>query len=192
MARTAAASGTRHANQRAGRPAPPRLPWARPPGLPGWSAPPPSPFSGPTGVLPPARSGAPGAAWYWKAYRTAHGTLQRVYLGKSADLTLDRLNAAAAALAAALAPRPRAAATRRRGGDPAAPLLATKLFVPPARAKLVPRPRLFARLQAGLRDKLTLIAAPAGFGKTTLLSAWRATAAGSARAPGLGLARSGG
>jgi LuxR family maltose regulon positive regulatory protein len=53
-------------------------------------------------------------------------------------------------------------------------LLATKLFVPPARANLVVRPRLFERLQAGLRDKLTLIAAPAGFGKTTLLSAWLA------------------
>jgi LuxR family maltose regulon positive regulatory protein len=59
-------------------------------------------------------------------------------------------------------------------------LLATKLFVPPARANLVARPRLFERLQVGLRDKLTLIAAPAGFGKTTLLSAWRATAVGSA------------
>jgi LuxR family maltose regulon positive regulatory protein len=59
-------------------------------------------------------------------------------------------------------------------------LLATKLFVPPARANLVVRPRLFERLQAGLQNKLTLIAAPAGFGKTTLLSAWRATTAGSA------------
>jgi len=59
-------------------------------------------------------------------------------------------------------------------------LLATKLFVPPARANLIVRPRLFERVEAGLRDKLTLIAAPAGFGKTTLLSAWRATAAGSA------------
>ncbi len=59
-------------------------------------------------------------------------------------------------------------------------LLATKLFAPPARANLVVRPRLFERLQAGLQHKLTLIAAPAGFGKTTLLSAWRATAAGSA------------
>ena len=59
-------------------------------------------------------------------------------------------------------------------------LLATKLFVPPARANLIVRPRLFDRLQAGLRDKLTLIAAPAGFGKTTLLSAWCATTAGSA------------
>src|SRR5262249_18150193 len=41
--------------------------------------------------------------WYWKAYRTRHGTLQRVYLGKAQDLTLDRLDRAAASLAA-LAP----------------------------------------------------------------------------------------
>jgi LuxR family maltose regulon positive regulatory protein len=54
-------------------------------------------------------------------------------------------------------------------------LLATKLFVPPARADLVPRPHLFDRIQRGLQGKLTLIAAPAGFGKTTLLSAWRAS-----------------
>ena len=58
-------------------------------------------------------------------------------------------------------------------------LLATKLSAPPARAQLVPRPRLFERLAAGLQGKLTLIAAPAGFGKTTLLSAWRTTAAAS-------------
>ncbi|MEP7358850.1 MAG: helix-turn-helix transcriptional regulator, partial [Anaerolineales bacterium] len=60
-------------------------------------------------------------------------------------------------------------------------LLATKLNVPSARAQLVARRRLFERLEAGLRGtrRVTLIAAPAGFGKTTLLSAWRATAAGS-------------
>ncbi len=68
----------------------------------------------------------------------------------------------------------------RPAGFPLANLLATKLFVPPARANLVARPRLFERVQAGLLDKLTLIAAPAGFGKTTLLSAWRATVAGAA------------
>ncbi len=59
-------------------------------------------------------------------------------------------------------------------------MIATKLFVPPARANLIVRQRLFERLQAGLQDKLTLIAAPAGFGKTTLFSAWRVTATGSA------------
>src|SRR5688572_12256166 len=57
-------------------------------------------------------------------------------------------------------------------------LLATKLFVPPPRFDLVPRSRLDERLTAGLRRKLTLLAAPAGFGKTTALCAWRAGAAG--------------
>jgi LuxR family maltose regulon positive regulatory protein len=55
-----------------------------------------------------------------------------------------------------------------------APLLTTKLFVPPPRPNLVPRARLVARLDEGLRPgrRLTLLSAPAGFGKTTLLGAW--------------------
>jgi LuxR family maltose regulon positive regulatory protein len=55
-----------------------------------------------------------------------------------------------------------------------APLLATKLYIPPPRPSLVPRPRLLERLDEGLRldRRLTLISAPAGFGKSTLLSAW--------------------
>src|SRR5215210_4289258 len=52
------------------------------------------------------------------------------------------------------------------------PLLATKLYIPQARPNVVLRPRLIERLNAGLHRKLTLIAAPAGFGKTTLVSAW--------------------
>ena len=54
----------------------------------------------------------------------------------------------------------------------AAPLLATKLYLPRPRGALVPRPQLLARLAAGTRLPLTLIAAPAGFGKTTLLADW--------------------
>ena len=56
------------------------------------------------------------------------------------------------------------------------PILATKLYVPPPRPNLVPRPQLIARLNQGLQSghKLTLISAPAGFGKTTLLSEWLA------------------
>jgi LuxR family maltose regulon positive regulatory protein len=53
-----------------------------------------------------------------------------------------------------------------------APLLATKLFVPRLRPNLVVRPRLVARLDAALGSPLALISAPAGFGKTTLVSAW--------------------
>jgi LuxR family maltose regulon positive regulatory protein len=52
------------------------------------------------------------------------------------------------------------------------PLLQTKLYIPPIRSELVSRPRLIARLNAGFNRKLTLISAPAGFGKTTLVSEW--------------------
>jgi len=51
-------------------------------------------------------------------------------------------------------------------------LLATKLHVPSVRSELVPRPRLTGRLDEGLERKLTLVSAPAGFGKTTLVSEW--------------------
>ena len=51
-------------------------------------------------------------------------------------------------------------------------LLSTKLFIPRLRKNLVSRRRLVDRLNAGLDKKLALIAAPAGFGKTTLLSEW--------------------
>jgi LuxR family maltose regulon positive regulatory protein len=53
-------------------------------------------------------------------------------------------------------------------------LLTTKLNFPPARPNLVPRPRLLERLSQGLRGPLTLVAAPAGYGKTTLMGEWRA------------------
>src|SRR5438067_8200964 len=52
------------------------------------------------------------------------------------------------------------------------PLLETKLYVPRPRRRLVPRPRLRERLDRGTESKLTLVSAPAGFGKTTLLAEW--------------------
>jgi LuxR family maltose regulon positive regulatory protein len=51
-------------------------------------------------------------------------------------------------------------------------LLTTKLYIPPTRPDLVSRPRLIERLNVGLHRKLTLISAPAGFGKTTLVTEW--------------------
>jgi LuxR family maltose regulon positive regulatory protein len=51
-------------------------------------------------------------------------------------------------------------------------LLKTKLHIPPLRSELVSRPRLIERLDTGLERTLTLVSAPAGFGKTTLLSEW--------------------
>jgi len=69
-----------------------------------------------------------------------------------------------------------------------APLLTTKLYMPPVRLESVSRPRLIQRLDDGLRQgcRLTLVSAPAGSGKTTLLSAW-ASLLGS-RNSGFGLA----
>lgn len=54
------------------------------------------------------------------------------------------------------------------------PLLTTKLHIPQARTASVLRPRLVMRLQQGLEQKLILISAPAGYGKTTLLCEWLA------------------
>ncbi len=53
-------------------------------------------------------------------------------------------------------------------------ILATKLYIPPPRPKAVLRPCLIERLNEGMHYKLTLISAPAGFGKTTLVSEWLA------------------
>jgi LuxR family transcriptional regulator, maltose regulon positive regulatory protein len=57
-------------------------------------------------------------------------------------------------------------------------LLATKLFIPqrfstgPQRPFLIPRPHLHPKLRAGLENRLILVSAPTGFGKTTLLADW--------------------
>jgi LuxR family maltose regulon positive regulatory protein len=54
------------------------------------------------------------------------------------------------------------------------PILQTRLHLPTIRPEPVSRPRLIERLNAGLHRKLTLVSAPAGFGKTTLVSEWGA------------------
>lgn len=71
-------------------------------------------------------------------------------------------------------------------------LLSTKLYVPRARQKMVLRPRLLERMNAGLRStdgdfarKLTLLSAPAGYGKTTLATGWLAELSAQEPAPQL-------
>ena len=51
-------------------------------------------------------------------------------------------------------------------------LLTTKLYIPPHRSDFVPRPHLYERLDEGLTRKLTLVSAPTGFGKSTLVTGW--------------------
>ncbi|MHB0877215.1 MAG: LuxR C-terminal-related transcriptional regulator [Anaerolineae bacterium] len=55
------------------------------------------------------------------------------------------------------------------------PILATKLHIPPPRPGIVPRPHLIEWLTKGLHRRLTLVSAPAGFGKTTLVGEWAAS-----------------
>src|SRR5215472_2981571 len=129
------------------------------------------------------RAGNQRGGWYWKAYHKQHGKLTTLYIGKSETLTLARLQEVAQALSAALVettpeseaevavPSAPAAAPGMRS-DAGFPLLATKLHCPLPRASLVSRPHLTARLVQGAAGPLTLISAPAGFGKTTLLAQW--------------------
>src|SRR5579884_276082 len=71
-----------------------------------------------------------------------------------------------------LVPREALASGDAKGHTSEQLLLVTKLARPSVGADLVPRPRLLSQLQPGIQCPLTLIAAPAGFGKTTLLSTW--------------------
>src|SRR2546428_5668210 len=131
------------------------------------------------------QAGHKRGGWYWKAYRKQHGKLSSRYLGKSETITLARLQTVAQALAAALVetapdtdadaavPSAQAAAPGVRSGSLTL-LLATKLHRPLPRAHLVRRPRLAARLTQGMMGPLTLVSAPAGFGKPTLLAQWLA------------------
>lgn len=148
-------------------------------------------FHSPQGTLT-ARREHRYATWYWYAYRSREGYLHKIYLGKSKELTLVRLHTAAALLSAksttspqphsALPPLQPAAATPLSSTTslPSLHLLKTKITVPPARPNMVLRPRLTQRMNAAMRSPLTLIVAPAGWGKTTLLTAWHAEASRSA------------
>jgi LuxR family transcriptional regulator, maltose regulon positive regulatory protein len=121
---------------------------------------------------------------YWYAYHlTSHRTKR--YLGKTANLTLERLEQVAEELSSAHVSSPRVSHSRSPTSGaqkPAAvsdavrkvkqPLLATKLTRPHLPAALVRRERLLRQLDAALAHRLTLLSAAAGFGKTTLLSAW--------------------
>jgi LuxR family transcriptional regulator, maltose regulon positive regulatory protein len=135
---------------------------------------------------------------YWSAYLATGERLTKKYLGKTAHLTLARLEHIAGRLAgqeippllppvsAAQMPTLERLASARTDVEvdvtqrplsaqrdtPLHPLLATKLHVPRPRTRLVSRAHLVERLQRGMARQLTLVSAPAGFGKTTLLAQW--------------------
>ena len=125
---------------------------------------------------------------YWKAYRKHQGKLYCIHLGRSHTLTLERLQATVQAFAGEHDPGEQASVSSRQNGSNKLPrrpsarmtldvdhsisLIHTKLYRPRLGSDLIPRPRLLERLNAGLGGKVTLVCAPAGYGKTTLLAAW--------------------
>jgi ATP/maltotriose-dependent transcriptional regulator MalT len=126
---------------------------------------------------------------YWYAYLAAGERLTKKYLGKTVDLTLARLEYIAVLLSAQSETQFFSLDSFAGGKssevdasqhpihirhDQLHPLLATKLHVPRLRTHLVPRTHLVDRLKQGVERSLTLVSAPAGFGKTTLLAQWLA------------------
>lgn len=132
-------------------------------------------FTGANGSLTAQKERRQRGTAYWYAYRKQQGRLRRAYLGKDADLTMLHLEATVRLLAGASderdmpAPKPSHLLPSATNGDP---LLATKLASPIVPANVVPRTRLATRLAQSIQYRLTLIVAPAGYGKTTLLGAW--------------------
>ena len=121
----------------------------------------------------------------WEANRTHKGKRSHVLLGPSHLLTLERLQAAAQMLAvtsvsldsleedleAAAASTQSMHKTAAAVGLPSI-LIHTKLYRPRSSSHVIPRVRLMERLNAGLSENASLVCAPAGFGKTTLVAQW--------------------
>src|SRR5689334_14115940 len=112
--------------------------------------------------------------WYWVAYRRRAGKLSTVYLGRSSDLSLERLLYALGRLSeAGTEPTPVASPQPRPNVPlPTAPL--TKFWTPPLVATRTSRPRLLKSLGDDTRP-LVIVTAPAGYGKTTIVADWIAT-----------------
>ncbi len=152
------------------------------------------------------RAGNRRGGWYWRAYHKHKGILYRRYIGKAEELTLARLNEVAYVFSQlhqqnkSTEERVTFKYTNSESRTKSSleytfphtqwrlqntsldcnALLSTKWSIPPARTSILPRQRLYERLQEIKRYRLTLISAPIGSGKTTLLSEWYAASRGDA------------
>ena len=135
-------------------------------------------FSGKSGHYTARKEAKQRGDRYWSAYLARGEQLTKKYLGKTVDITLARLEHIAELLSVeSKAQMPPPVSLAGADGEMDATrhlLLATKLHAPRQGAHLVPRAHLVERLQRGAERALTLVSAPAGFGKTTLLAQWLA------------------
>jgi LuxR family transcriptional regulator, maltose regulon positive regulatory protein len=120
-------------------------------------------FAGPAGTFTARHEDRAGSR-FWYAYRRKAGKLRKTYLGRSPELTLQRLEQAARTLASSDGAAPNGLQDGRLP-----PLIATKIATPQPGMSLVARPAVVARCLESIERPCTIIAAPAGFGKTTLL-----------------------
>ncbi len=146
-------------------------------------------FQGGAGHLTARRETRRGIP-YWYAYRSREGKFLKTYLGKSSELTVERLEQACARLAGQTAlpclsghsdsvewmsvldhPLAGGMAASEKAEMDLSFMPLTKIHPPALPQKLVARPRLTQRINA----PITLLTAPSGFGKTTLLNEWRQT-----------------
>lgn len=114
---------------------------------------------------------------YWYAYRCQNQRTIKRYVGKTTDLAIARLEEIARDITAAFSvasPQKEAEGQPVYATPPASTLslLTPKLRLPQLHASLIARERLLAQLDASLERKLTVLCAPAGFGKTTLVRQW--------------------
>ena len=121
-------------------------------------------FHSPSGSLNVYQESRPRGGPYWYAYHTSQGRTRKRYLGRTGSISLPRLEETAKAL------------THEHSSTPAPEqemtLLSSRLAPPRQPTLLVERARLLAALDGALSTPLTLLSASAGWGKTTLLSAW--------------------
>lgn len=128
-------------------------------------------FRGRHGRLSVVKEARARGTGYWYAYRSSGRRTAKRYLGRASELTPQRLEDIAASLAQLPGEPQRDEPTAAARPERIAMLL-PKLSAPRLSATLVQRPRLLEQLAAGDDRPLTLVVAPAGFGKTTLVADW--------------------
>lgn len=152
-------------------------------------------------LLKERRKGSDGGYWY--AYQRQGKQVRKRYVGRDAELSLHQLEAVVSSLTKLTAENREAAASvpkeaitlgnkatmvdeitapQPRSPGPLSPLLRSKVQPPRLHADLIARPRLLHQLDSAYARRLTLVTAPAGFGKTTLVRQWLATRDGQAAA----------
>jgi len=129
-------------------------------------------FHGASGSLNVYQEARTRGGAYWYAYHTTGGRTHKRYLGSLAQLTLARLEETAQALARESTPPELSPSSMRPLAEQLQMQLSPRFAPPRLPHALVERERLLSALDGALATPLTLLSAPAGWGKTTLLSAW--------------------